>query len=134
MSDHELWWLEGIYRKRHPIADTRESVMSLRAMIKEDLVKGLVQGAFVYHMHGVPIMFVHAGFSRRFVSYIDKRIQRLDGEKELTADMVARYTNEVLLNSINACKSLPCKLGQKTDRELFDAGPDRGGMGIGGPL
>mmetsp|Transcript_25384 Transcript_25384/g.42311 ORF Transcript_25384/g.42311 Transcript_25384/m.42311 type:complete len:492 (-) Transcript_25384:70-1545(-) len=49
----------------------------------------------------------------------------------LSAEAIAEYINSILTNQIKICRQFPCS---KFTNQVFDAGPDRGGTGIGGPL
>jgi hypothetical protein len=56
----------------------------------------------------------------------------LDNVDELQEpEAIAEYTNRMLRDTTNKCEHFPCQL---FDDQVFDAGPDRGGTGIGGPL
>jgi len=44
--------------------------------------------------------------------------------------MIERYVNAVLYQTVSGCVSFPCRF----KHPVFDAGPDSGGRGIGGPL
>lgn len=122
--DHELWWLSGYFHERHPEEDTREVVTRFLRLLSEDLKSGAVQGAYLHNVHDIPIVFVHAGYSPPFLSYLAQQ-----GVK--TVEEVVLATNLTLSSAMQNCgNNLLCPL----NGELFDAGPDRGGRAIGGPF
>ena len=143
-----MWWLTGIYYKRHPQADTKKRVMATIKMIVEDIASGDVVGAYVHRLHDVPLLFSHAGFSKPFYDYLKRQIaptsltDSIAGllsskpkglEDKLTPEQIMNYTNDLLRKVVGQCSTFPCRMNE--DRyELFEAGRDRGGPGIGGPL
>lgn len=91
-------------------------------MINDILSKKII-GAYLLPINNVPVVFVHAGFSSAFMTYMQKQNVK-------TPQEIVDYTNGILHHKINTCSHFPCKLPD----ELFEAGPERGGKGIGGPL
>ena len=131
LTDHELWWLNGHFHDRHTVSDTKQRVFKTVNMVVEDIKEGNVVGAYVHHSHGVPILFVHAGFRKDFYRFMQSELYPNAVTSEVSAVEIANYTNNLLNQFINNCDSFPCA---DFTHELFQAGPDRGGRGIGGPL
>lgn len=126
--DHDLWWLEGILYKRNKVTDTPQNIMTVVNTVKADIQSGKLVGAFVHRIKGVPIVFVHAGYSPNFYTYMKKVV---GGGGSITAEDIVNYTNVLLQTHTSECNEYPCK---NFDAQLFEAGPDRGGRAIGGPL
>jgi hypothetical protein len=100
----------------------------LQQIIKQDILSNNVVAAYIHHIGDFSLLFVHAGYSQAFLKYLQKKLKLKD--KSLNGDNIVNYSNELLKFKISKCKKSLCKF---TD-ELFEAGPDRGGSGIGGPL
>jgi hypothetical protein len=125
--DHELWWLTGIYYKRHKVADTRQRVEASIRLIVEDILSGkMVAAKVIRHRNNIPIMFVHAGFNNNFLNYLYNTVL-----EDHSPESIAQYTNRILRDTTARCPHFPCN---QFNDEVFEAGPDRGGSGIGGPL
>lgn len=118
--DHELWWLTGIFYQRNK-ADTDEKVIKFLRLLWDDILTRRIVGSHLHYINSKPIMFVHAGYSDDFVKYL----------KLETAEEISNYTNNHLVYSVSQCNRLPCPAITKD--ELYEAGPSRGGKGIGGP-
>ena len=125
ITDHDMWWLEGIFNYRHKQADTKANIETFIKLTMEDIANNKVLGAYVHTLNRIPLLFVHAGFSPAFLAYLKK-----NKLSDANPYQLANYTNNELKKTLAACRAYPCKL----DGELFEAGPDRGGKGIGGPL
>ena len=133
--DHELWWLTGVYYKRHKEADTREKVQEAIGILVDDIMTGKMVAARVLHLTSklgkdIPVLFVHAGYHAKFLKYLtnvalDEKNGVLDPED------VAKYTNKMLVDTVKQCQRYPC---DKFTDEVFEAGADRGGDNVGGPL
>lgn len=120
LGNHELWWLTGIFFQRNK-ADTEERIIKFLKLLWDDILTRKIVGSYVHYVNHRPIMFVHAGYTDNFVKYL-----KLDSAEE-----IANYTNNHLVNSVSQCTRLPCP--SITKHELYEAGPSRGGNGIGGP-
>lgn len=138
LGNHELWWLTGVFYKRNAKTDTRENVMAIVRMLVDDIMTGLVVGAYVHRISDVPVMFVHAGFSPAYYNHLQSTSTTRKDDKPLlsspnpTPEELALYVNGVLNETTVGCEHFPC-YKTYTD-EVFGAGPDRGGTGVGGPL
>lgn len=134
-ADHELWWLTGVYYKRHKEADTRQKVEEAIEIIVDDILSGKMVAARVLHLTSkqgkdIPVVFVHAGYHAKFLKYLtnvalDEKNGVLDPED------IVKYTNKILVDTIKKCPRYPC---DKFTDEIFEAGADRGGDNVGGPL
>ena len=129
--DHELWWINGIYYKRNPTADTRQRIIDTVNTIYQDVADGSLQAAYVHYVYDVPILFIHAGVRPEYYTYLQKQLSPEDPSKQLTPIEIAAYFNNILQSYLAQCKSVPCA---PSKNEFFEAGPDRGGTHIGGPL
>lgn len=68
----------------------------------------------------------------QYYDYLRKTLKKDDPSSELTANEFADAANAILRGFIAKCEGkLPCR---ESADPFFDAGPDRGGAGIGGPL
>jgi hypothetical protein len=129
--DHEVWWINGYLHKRNMKTDTKDKVSKLISAIMSDVNSRNVVGAYVHMLQESPILFVHAGISSAFYKYMQREMYPKDPSKKIPASAAAEYINTVVLQAISGCKKFPCP---EFTHELFEAGPDRGGKGIGGPL
>lgn len=94
-------------------------------MLIEDIMSGAIRAAYVHRMlPSIPIAFVHAGYSPKFLKYLQQH------HKLTSIDAVTNFTSQALVSAVERCARIPCKI----KGEVFDAGPDRGGRSIGGPL
>ena len=126
LGNHELFWLKGQVHARHRFADTAGKIAELNRRMKDDIASGRVLAAYALSVNGLDILFTHAGVRPAFDAYL--RRQGIN-----TASATAGFLNQVLNASASACigKST-CRLDE--DREVYEAGKDRGGKHIGGPF
>ncbi len=120
LIDHELWWLTGIFYQRNK-ADTEEKIIKFLRLLWDDILTRKIVGSYVHYINKIPVVFVHAGYTDAFIDYL-----KLD-----SAETISNYTNNHLVYSVSQCSRLPCQ--SITKDELYEAGPSRGGSGIGGP-
>ena len=124
IGNHEIWWLEGKIHMRAR-ADTHSKIKSLVRRMKSQIQSKDLVGAQVIDVNGVPILFVHAGY----------RTSYLKAEKIKEASGLAESFNKNLHDSLTAAcppGDAPCDFDLYG--ELFQAGPERGGSGLGGPV
>jgi len=120
LGNHELWWLEGIFHQRNPRTDTVENIRKFLQILIQDIADGNVVASYLHHVGNVPIVFVHAGFHAEFLRFI----------QQPTVESLVQYVNQHLEQVVALCTSFPCNA---FTHELYQAGPSRGGNGIGGP-
>eukprot|EP01036_Dinobryon_divergens_P036455 gene36455-47466_t len=133
LGNHEAWWLEGNYRMVHRSADTKESIREIVLSTVEDIRAGQLVGAFSLRVGGdggEHVLFTHAGISARFFKHISEKVGGGHTGFSSDAEMVADHVNSELLSTLSGCTRFPCPLRNP----IFEAGPERGGRGIGGPL
>lgn len=121
-----MWWLTGYTHERHKQADTRAKITNFVKFTKDDILQKKVLGAYVHTINRMPILFVHAGYSQAFLTLLKKT----NAVPDINAKAIANYTNLMLRKSMQKCRKFPCQMTE----EIFEAGPDRGGKGVGGPL
>lgn len=109
-------------------ADTQERVLRLVEQMKSDILKGQLIGAYTLSINGFPILFTHAGIRPAFFEYLKKGADT--SSPIVTPEEIVKYINEKLVADTLKCQNKWCKF----EDELYDAGPDRYGDGIGGPL
>lgn len=126
-----MWWLNGHLHQRNKVADTKERVLKVIAAVLEDVGDGSIQAAYVHTRHSIPILFVHAGVTPNFYAYAQKDLYPQAKNTQVLAQEMAEYMNDLLTKNVGKCKNIPCK---EFKHEFFEAGPDRGGSGVGGPL
>ena len=69
-------------------------------------------------------------YSEFFINLLQRSLLLEEGN-EKGASMVAKFVNSALSAAVGKCKvKTPCALRHP----IFEAGPERGGRGIGGPL
>mmetsp|Transcript_23207 Transcript_23207/g.34057 ORF Transcript_23207/g.34057 Transcript_23207/m.34057 type:complete len:335 (+) Transcript_23207:3-1007(+) len=127
IGNHELMWLQGNFRDRSR-ADTKKKVEKLVGKMKSGIRSGTVIASHVERIHNIPLMFVHAGFRPEMIQYL-KSHHGSDGSPE----SLSRTLNSIVKGTLQTqclSDSSPCSLSDA----VFGAGPDRGGMGIGGPF
>lgn len=124
VGNHEVWWLENKFHMRNSKADTQDKVLKLVRSMKSQITNGELVGAKTIWVKGVPLMFVHAGYRATF----------LEASRAKGATALAEELNAALVDAMSQCsrdwKACPF------DRygELFEAGPERGGKFLGGPV
>lgn len=113
---------------RNKEADTREKVSTIVTKLKAGIHNDTVTAAYVERINEVPVLFVHAGYRRSMVQYTLSHYNK----PPATADGIASSLNALLKSSTHDCKdnSQACSLSDMA----FQAGPDRGGSGVGGPF
>ena len=116
--DHDYWWLQDYLKYKHK-ADTPKKIEKFVKVVKEDILNGKIVGAYYYPLFGIPIIFNHAGFSNDFLKTM----------KLSTPTQIVNATNEDLIKTIRKCENKVCKFKSK----FYEAGPERGGYGVGGP-
>ena len=126
LGNHEVWWLQGAYHMRHPEADTYEVVEEIVLDLKQAILKGQQQAAYVYTIGDMNILFVHAGLRPEMMLYLEKKLSNI------SADAIADHMNHVLIDHTMRCPGFGKRCAY--DDEIFEAGPDRGGRSIGGPF
>lgn len=131
IGNHELWWLEGFFHDRNKQFDTKSKVADIVTRMKGDILSGYVMGAYAHKFNDTPFLFVHAGLRSKMLTYITDNYRHID-----VADpsSIAALINTLLVEAIHACGPglAPCQ--QYLTNEIFNAGPERGGVGIGGPF
>lgn len=125
LGNHDIWWLQGRFHMRHQWADTQAKIETVVAAMKRDIMNRKLHVSHVVRVHDVPILFTHAGLHADFMKHLHQTIG------SMTAEDIAKYLNGVLLDSTTACIDHgDCEY----EDQVFEAGRDRGGAGIGGPL
>jgi hypothetical protein len=110
-------------------ADTKEKIIAVVNSMKRGVLDGTVVGSFVHRIGDQPLLFVHAGFRPKFVDQLQKTLS------DPSPEGMARHVNDLLVKFVEKCTDetklfVPCEFHD----DVFEAGPDRGGKGIGGPL
>lgn len=129
LGNHDIWWLEGKFHMINREADTKEKIVAVVNSMKRGVLDGSVVGSFVHRIGDQPLLFVHAGFRPKFVDKLQRTLP------DSSAEGIAGYVNGLLTDFVQKCTDeskffVPCEFPD----EVFEAGPDRGGKGIGGPL
>lgn len=106
-------------------ADTQEKIVKFLQLLWSDIREERVVATHIHYLNNFPLMFVHAGFSKDFLTHLRNNLQLSEAEH------IANYTNSHLIRSLAKCTRLPCNTIDRD--ELYKAGPSRGGDGIGGP-
>jgi hypothetical protein len=90
--------------------------------MKTRILDGSVVSSYVHRLHGIPLMFVHAGFRPAYVHHLER-----GGVNVAEAEAVSEHTNLLLREAVENCgfSNYNCEL----DETVFSAGPDRGGRG-----
>lgn len=111
---------------RNKAHDTPEKINYIVSTSKEAIMDNRLVGAYPlsFGNDNEPLLFVHAGLKSGFLNHMSRFVDSLD------AHSIANYINSEIKSVVSQCRSKYCRL----NGELFEAGPDRGGAGIGGPL
>jgi hypothetical protein len=120
LGNHELWWLSGYFHDRHQ-NDTIDKVRTFMQLLVNDISNQNIIASHVEIIHNIPILFVHAGFRKKFLKYLNLT----------SVEAISHYLNQQLVIDLQHCEQIPCK--KFNNHELYEGGPDRGGRGIGGP-
>lgn len=127
VGNHELWWLEGNLWMKNKVHDTQEKVNSFNKNIKNDILEEKVVGAYHMKLFDVDILFTHAGINPQYLSHL-KLVTGVE-----SPDHIQAFINDQLKARIHDCVDERAICNFEND-ELFEAGPERGGKGIGGPF
>ena len=127
-------WLEGITDYRNPTTDTPTNIRTIVDDLKLGILNSTVHGAVALWVQGIPILFSHAGLRPRMSRLLQTEIitqnfniDFFDNEIEY----LAGYINFQLAEAVGPCIHLAaCPMLHP----IFSAGPERGGLGIGGPF
>ena len=124
IGNHEMWWMENKLHMRNKEADTKEKVLTLVRRMKSQIASKELVGAHVIEVNNVPLLFVHAGY----------RATYLAASPTTDAKGLAVLFNDALTDSLKTCPKdwSPCDFDRYG--ELFQAGPERGGGHLGGPV
>ena len=126
-----MWWLGGYFHLRNPKSDTKQRIIDTIIAVSTDIAEGTLQAAYVHTRYEVPILFTHAGVRPAYYEHMRKKLHPTDST-ELSAHEVAASANAELKQYAEKCNGYyPCS---EPKSHFFEAGPDRGGAGIGGPL
>lgn len=130
IGNHEVWWLEGRFHMRNKAADTKANVLAMVRMMKDQVARGEMVGAYTIAVNGVDLLFVHAGYRASYLAHLeDSGVPNARS----AAQEVVRRLNEELPRVVSRCMGEAlCDFDD--DPELFQAGPERGGNHLGGPL
>eukprot|EP01035_Chromulina_nebulosa_P019534 gene19534-25432_t len=83
-----------------------------------------LKSSYTIRLNNIPIIFTHGGLRTDFIKY-------LTFNYAITApEDISEYINDALKENTASCKSSRCNY----DDEVFEAGRDRGGSSIGGPI
>jgi hypothetical protein len=126
IGNHEIMWLQGNFRDAHK-ADTKDKRLALVDSLKVGIQNSKIVGSYFTTVNHIPVMFIHAGFRPQMIDYIAKTFEVTPTPQELSS-----FVNSHVRNSIRHClkSGVPCNLNS----EVFGAGSERGGPGIGGPF
>lgn len=103
--------------------------------MKERIEKGLIYGSHVEVVHGIPLMFSHAGYRSEMIRYIYNDSTREYHKDHIDAFFLAKYVNDKLniamkdekcqVSNSNPFTHFVC-LGSTFNHPIFQAGHDRG--------
>ena len=115
VGNHELIRAEGSFRDAHPREAAR--IASVRIW-RSEVEAGAVQAGFAVG----PFLFTHSGFRPSML----RRLQRR------TPDELAAHVNDRLTRALQTCVETAGTASCSFRDDVFSAGPDRGGRGVGG--
>jgi hypothetical protein len=121
--------LERKFDYSHKVSDTEKVKDDIVGQLKEGISGGFIRGAFSTCIRGTMFLFTHAGLRPAMM----ESIKRLLDTEYLAAADYEKYINSKLTEVIQRCSASTSKLCELND-QLFQAGPERGGRGIGGPF
>jgi hypothetical protein len=143
VGNHELMWFQGSFRYAHAVGDPPNARRRLVTNWTDEVLSGRVRGAWATG----PILFVHAGLRPAMLDRL--MLRGFDGAVGFTslpnatlASRVADRISVALAAAVAKCApanetTVPTRRSclSLSDRdELFSAGPDRRGRGLGGPF
>ncbi len=111
---------------RNMAFDTQEKVFKLVAKMKKQILNGQLVAAYAVQVHNESLLFVHAGFREAYLSHLE------DKAVDTTTQGLANHLNSLLVSSTRRCKKADQACAYAD--EAFEAGPERGGRNIGGPM
>lgn len=143
VGNHELMWFQGAFRYAHDTGDPPHARRRLVSNWTDEVLAGHVRGAWATG----PILFVHAGLRPAMLDRL--MLRGFDGELGFTslpnATLASRVADRISValaaavgkcarsNETTATARRHC-LTLSDRNELFSAGPDRRGRGLGGPF
>lgn len=91
--NHDVFWLQGQYHDSNKKTDTTEVRTEVVDGLKHALLDLKVRGAHVLRIHGMPLIFVHAGFRPAMVRFVQDEYYTRIGGNITTAEQLAKYVN-----------------------------------------
>lgn len=134
VGNHDIWWLNGHFHDRNATTDTVPVLRQVVTTMIQDIHAGTMEMAYAHMRHEIPLLFVHAGIRPTFYKHLQKTLHPNKVNPVLSALEIALYANVQLKQDFGTCTALPCQSKKSAANQLYEAGPDRGGAGIGGPL
>ena len=128
-GNHELLQASGNYRYASK-SETRAVMDKAVDQWLKDVQTGDVRAAYVLG----PLLFSHAGFRPAMLEKVNTEGAL---EAEALASRLADFVNAELRRTVDDCLRRPKTTTPRTcvfRGDVFSAGPDRGGRGIGGPF
>lgn len=145
VGNHELMWFQSAFRYAHDIDDPPHARNRMVANWTDEVLSGRVMGAWA----SGSMLFVHAGLRPAMLDRLMLHRSALNDDASFVslsnASLASRVAGQIsfaLAAAVANCASANettmftrrrcLKLSDQD--ELFSAGPDRGGRGLGGPF
>ena len=91
--NHDIFWLQGQFHDSNKITDVDQVREEVVSGMKKLLLQDKIRGAHALRVHGMPLLFVHAGFRPAMVSYIQEAYRQQTGENVTSAEHLVKYVN-----------------------------------------
>jgi hypothetical protein len=147
VGNHELMWLQGNFRYAHPQSDNQTVTDALIGLISNDILAGRLQAALAPAQG--QLLATHAGLRPEMLALLLEETaakgDRAFSADSTTAQVVAEHINRLLREAVERCivadwtprkwpkqpiRTAPLRC--TFEHEVFNSGPERGGVGIGG--
>ena len=124
VGNHDIWWLEGHFHMRNTKTDTKEKIDTLVGKMRQDITNGDFLASYLFKPYSdIPFLFTHAGYRETFLDKYSYKGNDINVTAKV--ELLNQDFNNLLVQA-NQAKNF--------NHEYFDAGPDRGGQGLGGPM
>ena len=88
-----MFWLQGQFHDSNKVTDSDRVREEVVGGMKKLLLDDKIRGAHTLRIHGMPLLFVHAGFRPAMVSYVQDAYRQRTGENATSAEHLVKYVN-----------------------------------------
>jgi hypothetical protein len=120
-----------MFQYRNTEYDTKEKVINILKSIKENIINKNIIGSYEHIIGDSSFLFVHGGLRPKMIEHIAQQHHITD----INSTNIVKAINNELVSAISKCPDISTSCNPHvSNKELFDAAAERGGIGIGGPF